>query len=102
MGGNQKVVVANGLAEPFQFEAKHAVVSVRRLRKRQYFYSREHGFELSCEAHRAAALGTVSKFCRDDNADGDTPPFTCGGPSRNLSARLTDEVGHDVCVQHIS
>ena len=32
MGGNQKVVVANGLAKPFQFETKHAVVSVRGLR----------------------------------------------------------------------
>ena len=47
MGGNQKVVVANGLAAPFQFEAKHAVVSVRRLRKRQNLDSREHGFDLS-------------------------------------------------------
>ena len=47
MSGDQKVVVANGLAEPFQFETKHAVMSVRGLRKRQYFYSREHGFDLS-------------------------------------------------------
>ena len=102
MGGYQKVVAANGSAEPFQFETKHAVMPVRRLRKRQNLDSREQGFDLSCEAHRTAAMGTVSKFCGDDNADRDTPPFIRGGSPRNRSVRLTEEVGHDVCVQHIS
>ena len=102
MGGNQKVIVADRLAEPFQFDTKHAVMSVRGLRKRQYIDSRKHGFDLSREAHRVAAMGAVSKFCGDDNADGDTPPFISGDPPRNLSVRPTDKVGHDVCVQHIS
>ena len=47
MSGDQKVVVTNGLAEPFEFETKHAIMSVRGLRKRQNLDSREHGFDLS-------------------------------------------------------
>ncbi len=92
MGGNQKIVVANGLAEPFQFETKNAVMSVRGLQKRQYLDSREHAVDLSGEAHRATAMGAISKFCGDNNADGDTPPFISGGPTCNPSVRPTDEV----------
>ena len=102
MGGNQKVIVADGRSISLQSGANSAVIPGDSLLKWQHVHSGQNGFQLRGRPRRAPALGAIPKRRSNNHADPETAGLKRRDTPGDIATGAADQLRNDVGVEQIT